>query len=542
MNRIVPFLTAFIFAGSLGILPANPQNARNPIIHADVPDVSVIRVDDTYYMSSTTMHMSPGLPIMKSKDLVNWEMLNYAYDRLGENDSLNLENGRSAYGQGSWASSLRHHDGVYYVSTFSSTTGKTYIFSTNDIENEPWQKISFEPALHDSSLFFDDDGKVYMLWGAGSLRLVELKEDLTGIKEGGFNEVVIQNASAPAGDNIMLAAEGSQLFKRFGRYYLFNITWPRGGMRTVVLHRADKITGPWEGRLGLQDQGIAQGGMIDTPDGDWYAYLFQDHGAVGRIPHLVPMKWEDGWPVLGVDGKVPMKLNLPASTGLVPGIVDSDEFERTKGERALPLVWQWNHNPDNEHWSLMERPGYLRITTGRVDDNILSARNMLTQRTIGPECTGTTSLDISGLKDGDFAGLCLLQQNYGLVGVKAGSDFKQIVMVKGSAPRRRRSRGRQQESSGASPSDAIVEAVPLKQDTVYLRAVCDFRDRTDKARFYYSLDGESWTAIGDELEMRYTLPHFMGYRFGLFNYATKETGSRADFDYFHITDKMLSSD
>jgi len=539
LKQIVPLLTAFIIVGSLGILPANAQNARNPIIHADVPDVSMIRVGDTCYMSSTTMHMSPGLPIMKSKDLVNWELLNYAYDRLGENDALNLENGRSAYGQGSWASSLRYHDGVYYVSTFSSTTGKTYIFSTPDIENEPWQENSFEPSLHDSSLFFDNDGKVYMLWGAGSLRLVELKEDLTGIKEGGINEVVIQNASAPAGENIMLGAEGSQLFKHNGRYYLFNITWPRGGMRTVVLHRADKITGPWEGRLGLQDQGVAQGGMIETPDGDWYAYLFQDHGAVGRIPYLVPLKWEDGWPVLGVYGKVPVDLKLPASKGLIPGIVDSDEFERTKGERALPLVWQWNHNPDNEHWSLTERPGYLRITTGRIVHNIMSARNMLTQRTIGPKCTGTTSVDVSGLQDGDFTGLCLLQQNYGVVGVKRDGDSKQIVMVKGSAPRRGPRRGRRQESNHASPTDAVVETVPLEQETVYVRAVCDFRDRTDKAQFYYSLDGESWTAIGDELEMRYTLPHFMGYRFGLFNYATTEAGGRADFDYFRITDEML---
>ena len=538
MKQIVLFLTAFVFGGSLGMLSAEAQNARNPIIHADVPDISMIRVGDTYYMSSTTMHMSPGLPIMKSKDLVNWEMLNYAYDRLGENDALNLENGRNAYGQGSWASSIRYHDGVFYVSTFSSTTGKTYIFSTSDIENEPWKEISFEPSLHDSSLFFDDDGKVYMLWGVGSLRLVELKEDLTGIKEGGFNEVVIQNASAPAGDNIMLGAEGSQLFKHDGKYYLFNITWPRGGMRTVVLHRADKITGPWEGRLGLQDQGVAQGGMIDTPDGNWYAYLFQDHGAVGRIPYLVPMKWEDGWPVLGEDGKVPMELNLPASKGLIPGIVDSDEFERTKDERALPLVWQWNHNPDNEHWSLTERPGYLRITTGRVDDNIMSARNMLTQRTIGPECTGTISIDVSGLKDGDFAGLSLLQQNYGVVGVKADGDSKQIVMVKGTGPQLRRGRGRRQNSDSNSSPEEVIEAVHLEQDTVYLRAVCDFHNRTDKARFYYSLDGESWTAIGDELEMRYTLPHFMGYRFGLFIYATKEAGGQADFDYFRLSDQI----
>jgi beta-xylosidase len=538
MKQTVVLLTAFIISGSFGIPPANAQNARNPIICADVPDVSMIRAGDTYYMSSTTMHMSPGLPIMKSKDLVNWELLNYAYDRLGENDALNLENGRSAYGQGSWASSLRCHKGMYYVSTFSSTTGRTYIFSTPNIENEPWREISFEPSLHDSSLFFDDDGKIYVLWGAGRLRLVELKEDLTGIKEGGFNEVVIQNASAPAGDNIMLRAEGSQLFKHDGRYYLFNITWPRGGMRTVVLHRAEAITGPWEGRLGLQDQGVAQGGMIETPAGDWYAYLFQDHGAVGRIPYLVPMRWEHGWPVLGVDGKVPMKLNLPASKGLIPGIVESDEFERAKDEPALPLVWQWNHNPDNEHWSLTGRPGYLRIITGRVDDNIMSARNMLTQRTIGPECTGTISIDMSGLKDGDFAGLCLLQQNYGVVGVKSDSDSKQIVMVKGTGPQRRRGRGRRQDSNNSSPRETVVEAVPLEQDTVYLRAVCDFRNRTDKARFYYSLDGESWTAIGDELEMRYTLPHFMGYRFGLFIYATKEAGGQADFDYFRLSGQI----
>jgi beta-xylosidase len=135
----------------------------------------------------------------------------------------------------------------------------------------------------------------------------------------------------------------------------------------------------------------------------------------------------------------------------------------------------------------------------------------------------------------------LLQQNYGVVGVKADGSAKQIVMVRGSAPRRVRGRGRRQESNGDSLSDAVVDAVPLEQDTVYLRAVCDFRDRTDKARFYYSLDGESWTAIGEELQMRYTLPHFMGYRFGLFNYATKEASGRADFDYFHITDEMLSN-
>ncbi|MFW5755511.1 MAG: glycoside hydrolase 43 family protein, partial [Tangfeifania sp.] len=280
------------------------NRAKNPIIHADVPDMSMVRVGDTYYMSSTTMHMSPGVPIMKSKDLVNWEIVNYCYETLDDVDALNLESGKNAYGSGSWASCIRYHNGTYYVSTFASTTNKTYIWSTKDIENGPWEKISFSPSYHDHTIFFDDDGKVYMIWGVGRLMMVELKEDLSGVKEG-TERVLIENASEPAGDNIMLPAEGSQLFKVNGKYYLFNITWPRGGMRTTIIHRANEITGPWESRLALQDRGVAQGGLIDTPDGDWYAYLFRDYGSVGRIPYLVPVTWEDDWPVLGTDGKVP---------------------------------------------------------------------------------------------------------------------------------------------------------------------------------------------------------------------------------------------
>src|SRR5688572_16268223 len=231
------------------------QRAKNPIIFADVPDLSMIRVGDTYYMSSTTMHMSPGLPIMSSKDLVNWKLVTYCYDTLVSNDEMNLNNGKFTYGRGSWASCIRYHKGTYYVTTFSATSGRTHVYTTKNIEKGPWKSTSFKPSLHDHSLFFDDDGRVYMIYAAGKLRLVELNADLSGIKPGTTEQVIIENASAPAGNNINLQAEGSQLFKVNGKYYLFNITWPRGGMRTVVIHRADKITGPWEGKLGLQDLG-----------------------------------------------------------------------------------------------------------------------------------------------------------------------------------------------------------------------------------------------------------------------------------------------
>jgi len=521
MNKSLLRIAALSLGAVAFLNAAEPSNhAVNPIIYADVPDMAMIRVGDTYYMSSTTMHMSPGLPIMKSKDLVSWELVSYAYDILSDADELSLNNGKSSYGRGSWASSIRFHQGMFYVTTFAQTTGKTHIYSTRDIEKGPWKVSSFKPALHDHTLFFDDDGRVYMLYGGGNLRLVELNEDVTGLKPGGFDQVVITNASAVAGPNIGLNAEGSQLLKHDGKYFLFNITWPRGGMRTVIVHRADKITGPYEGRVALQDKGVAQGSLIDTPRGEWFAYLFRDSGAVGRIPYLVPVKWEDGWPFIGMDGMVPEALNLPPGEGLMPGIVASDEFERRAGEPALPLVWQWNHNPDNSLWSLSARPGFLRLTTGRVAPHFLAARNTLTQRTFGPESTVTTSVEVSNLKDGDVAGLALLQQNYGLVGVKADSGTNYLVMV-----------------NAGSGRAAEVEHVPLNQVKVYLKAECDFKTRADKARFYFSLDGQSWTGIGTELKMSYTIPHFMGYRFGLFNFATKTPGGFADFDYLRLSDK-----
>ena len=525
MNTFFKCLTLCVGMAAAGIQTSVAQKAPEPlpVVFADVPDLAMIRVGDTYYMSSTTMHMNPGLPIMKSKDLVNWQLVGYAYQTLGENDDLNLVGKKNAYGKGSWASSLRYHNGTYYVTTFSSTTGKTYIFTSKDIEKGPWVEHSFKPSLHDHSLVFDDDGKIYMISGGGKLNIVELKEDLSGIKPE-TQRVLIENASFPAnGNGRGLNAEGSQLFKVNGKYYLFNISWPNGGVRTAIIHRADKITGPWEGRVGFQDLGVAQGGLVDNAKGEWFAYLFRDYGSVGRAPYILPVKWVDGWPVIGDNGKFPADLKLPASKSLIPGLVNSDEFTRKKGEPALPLVWQWNHNPVNDKWSVTERKGYLRLTTSRIDSNVLQARNTLTQRTFGPTSSGVTSIDVSNMKDGDYAGLLLLQKKYEWVGVKATATGKAIVVGDGQ---------------GAKEIEAAN--IPITQKVVYFKADCDFTNRTDKAYLYYSLDGKVWTQIGNMLKMSYTLPHFMGYRFGLFNYATKTTGGSVDFDYFRISDKITA--
>jgi len=185
------------------------------------------------------------------------------------------------------------------------------------------------------------------------------------------------------------------------------------------------------------------------------------------------------------------------------------------------LVWQWNHNPDNRLWSVTERKGFLRLKTGRIDTSFLLARNSLTQRTIGPVCAGTVMLDASNMKDGDFAGLGLLQKNYGLVGVRVEGNSTSIVMMNAGTGR---------------PSEA--QSLPLAQKTVYFKAECDFTDKKDVAVFYYSLDGKTWMPVGTPLKMAYTIPQFIGYRFALFNYATKTTGGAADFDFFHIADSI----
>ena len=524
MNRpilalLVVLVLASVAAQPLQAAPANP--AHNPIIWADVPDIAMIRVGKTYYMSSTTMHMCPGIPIMESTDLVNWRMASYAYNTLADNEAMRLENGKDAYGKGSWASSLRFHDGVFYASTFSYTSGYTHIYSTRDPERGPWKETSFEPALHDNSLFFED-GRVYMVYGGGRITLTELKPDLSGIKPGGVNKVLIENVNNVFGTDLGgLNGEGSQLFKINGRYYLFNIASPGSRWaRSVIVHRADKIDGPYEGRIVLDDRGIAQGGLIDTPEGKWYAYLFKDNGAVGRVPYLVPVTWKDGWPVLGENGKAPMTLDIPAGGQGVSGasgIVASDEFNRRPGDPNLPLAWQWNHNPEPRYWSLAKRPGYLSFVTSRIVSTLPEARNTLTQRTFGPRSSATTSIDVSGMKDGDYAGIAAFQKRYGFVGVKMSGGARSLVMM-----------------SADSDTPEEVASVPLSGKTVHLKVECEFDPAPEVARFSYSLDGRTWTPLGRPSALKYTVPHFMGYRFALFYYSTKTAGGRVDFDYFRI--------
>ncbi|MEH7177037.1 glycoside hydrolase family 43 protein [Neobacillus vireti] len=490
----------------------------NPIMWADVPDVDVIRVGTVYYMVSTSMHTLPGCPIMKSENLADWEIIGYVFDTLEENDAHNLMDGKNIYGQGSWAASLRYHNETFYVCFSSNDMDRFYMYQTKDIESGEWKRSTFEGKLHDPALFFDEN-KVFIIYGCGDIRITELIEDATAIKPGGVNQLLLVTEK----ENIGLRCEGCHAYKIDGQYYLLFIEWTTNGnrRRRQICYRSDQLLGEYERKVIFDDdmeyhnKGIAQGAIFDTPDHEWYAMLFQDHDAVGRIPYVLSVNWEDGWPMIGIDGKAPRKLelNMP-STSRWP-LVISDDFDHK--ENKLALNWQWNHNPDNNLWSFTKRPGYLRLETGHLANSVLYARNTLTQRTEGPSCIGITMMEISNMKPGDHAGLVALQNSFGTVGIKTEENECYVVMC----------------VNIGDGSEEVVEMIPFSGNRIFVKVEFNFEDSLDLAEFFYSEDGENWCKVGCPLKMKYTLDHFMGYRIGLFNYATTKIGGFVDFAYFH---------
>ena len=508
------------------------QVAINPLTYTDIPDPDIIRVGEDYYMVSTTMYFCPGAPIMHSRDLVHWEIVNYVYDVIEDDDIYNLRDGKNAYGKGQWATTLRYNDGVYYALFVANDQHKTYIYRTQDIVNGPWERSAVieDYFMHDASLLFDD-GRLWVVWGNGELHLVELEPDGTGVKAGAEEMLLID--SPREGWN--LRAEGSHFYHIGDYYYVLEIDWPREKPRTATVWRSKSIEGPYEskvvlqGTLGGRSDGIAQGPIIDTPAGDWYAVQFQDHGAVGRIPCIQPVTWVDGWPMMGADG-IPLEevtVNLPAQGK--DYVWDNDEFDSEK----LALVWQWNHKAP-EGWSLTERPGWMRLRAAKAT-GLADARGTLTQRTVGPRCISETLLDVSGMNPGDEAGLCAFQSHSGRIGVRIAPDGTRSVILHETG--RSFSRGADGRPVIELLDDDIL-TVPMEGDLVWLRIRYVFTpqeegDEPDTAFFSYSFDGSNWTEADFALKMRFTLDYFTGYRSGLYNFSTLSEGGTADFDWFH---------
>lgn len=501
----------------------------NPIIRLDYPDPEVIRVEDTYYMISTTMHFMPGGAILRSYNLKDWELLTYLYDILGDTPEEMLDGG-NIYGKGMWAPTMRYHKGRFYILFVANNTHKTYLFTSDNIMG-PWKKSYVEGFYHDASLFFDDDDRKYIIYGNKTIYLTELNDTLTAPKEGGLHRVIVEDKDHPG-----LGYEGTHFYKINGRYYAFFIHSLRDRwFRTEACFYSDSLEGEFTGGdvlacdMNYRGSGVAQGGIVDTPDGKWYGILFQDRGAVGRLPVLVPVKFEDGKPVFGVDGNIPEEIE---TTDLKPGykyeaLYSSDDFDYEpdeSGKVALKKVWQWNHNPDNKLWSVTERKNALRLHSGRLCDNVLESINTLTQRTYDPYSEAVVTVDASALKEGDYAGICAFQGLFAALSVtKTGDGFKLVMHGKAPVPGAR-------PGDDNEPVEEVFEEVLTDSPVVTLKCTFDC-EKGDVVNMYYKKNDE-WIHIGKKKEMQFRLDHFTGCRYGLYYYSREKTGGYADFMKF----------
>ena len=478
----------------------------NPILMADVPDPDVIRVDDTYYMINTTMHFMPGGEILRSYDLINWEHETYVFDTIDGTPAQKLEGDLNIYGKGMWAGTIRHHEGTFYVAFSCNDTKKTYLYRSKDIKG-PWKRNIIEGFYYDMSLLFDGK-RAFVVHGNTEVYLTELNSDLTGPAEGGISRLIVKDP-----DPKILGYEGSHLYEIDGRYYLFLIhSLPDRWMRTEALYVSDSLEGEFRGgeiyceSLSDRPDGLAQGGIVEGPNGDHHAVLFRDNGALGRIPVVVPVtKTEEGFTF-----KKPSKCIENTSTRpdhVYKPLAGSDDFKADpdKDSFGFKSLWQFNHEPDLSLIRRDEEKGEVYVRTAKVTDKVTQAKNMLTQRTLGPLCSAEVTVDASRLKEGDTAGLMLLQGKYSYVGITVKDGTYYAVM----------------DAAGETR-----EEIPA-DDKIRLRAECDFTDGKDEVRYF-----ANGRAIGEPFHMEFTLEHFTGARFALFVYSKKEAGGEAGFSDF----------
>ncbi|MHA6297486.1 glycoside hydrolase family 43 protein [Devosia sp. CAU 1758] len=513
----------------------------NPLFYEEFSDPDIIRVGADFYMTGTTMHTMPGLPVLHSTDLVNWTLLSYAFDTLDLGPEFRLDGGE-IYGQGIWAPCIRFRNGLFYI--FSNVNKhKTQIYTATDPRG-PWTHSEAEYNYHDLTIFFDDDGRSYVVWGYRNLKIAELDDSLRRVIPGTERDLTPPES---------LMGEGAHFYKVDGKY-LITSAWFAGRMR-MPCARADHLHGPWEinpaisidedfglmegykirdasipftldppfeivqpnpaanGRLNLH-----QGGIVDTPNGEWWAWSMMDYNSLGRLTCLSPVTWQDGWPYFGLPGnlgRTPRTWVKPATALPSEIAVPWPSRDDTFGGPTLNPLWQWNHVPVSGKWSLAERPGHLRLHAMPASD-FWRARNSLTQRAIGPVSTVTARLDGAGLRPGDVAGLGLLGMPWRWIGLAHTGSGLELQLF--------------------DYQTGYTKTAAFSGTEIWLRAECDFL--TEEARFSYSTDGQHFQKLGERMIMIFQLKTFQGIRHALFAYnAEGKEGGYADFNDFVVHER-----
>jgi beta-xylosidase len=526
----------------------------NPLFYDEFSDPDIIRVGDDYYLAGTTMHSVPGLVILHSKDLVNWENISYCFDRFDfPEDKFALKNHQEIYGQGIWAPCIRYANGQFYI--FSNINGKGLQCYTSEKIEGPWKHHNMQGNIYDLGVLFDDDGKIYAIHKYGEVHCTELKPDMSGPVEGSDRVII------PDGNGI---GEGHHIYKIDGMYYLISTDYSPNG-RTLC-SRSKSIWGPYETRVITADEtygyhgagrtqvprgtkyrigedgtkfGVMpasqdatgcdnahQGGIVQAKNGTWWALFMQDFHSIGRTVCLMPMTWVDGWPMVGLKGnlgRAPRTWYKPDTQLGCYAIGEGAQYIRAPYDRnedfngqQLGRVWQWNHNPDDKMWSL--KGGRLRLNS-MPSEQLMWARNTLTQRVIGPKSVATVELYVKGMKDGDVAGLGNINVPCSWIGiVKQGKNLTLRCF--------------EQMTNDTIDADGVV--ADLQSATkIHLRMIGDYDN--DQAQYAYSLDGENFQTIGRMMPLSYQLITFQGSRHALFAYNIKgRNGGYAEFDNFTV--------
>ena len=548
----------------------------NPLFYDEFSDPDILRVGDDYYLAGTTMHTVPGLVILHSKDLVNWENISYCFDRFDfDDDAFSLKNHKEIYGQGVWAPAIRYANGQFYV--FTNINGKgLQCYTSKDIRG-PWKHHNMQGRIYDLSVLFDDDGKIYAIHGYGEVKCTELKADMSGpIEE--TERTIIPEGSA--------VGEGHHMYKINGMYYLISTDYRPNG-RTLC-SRSKSIWGPYETititadetfgyhaasltqvpegeqyrighdgtKFGIPEvdkdatacTNIHQGGIVEDQSGQWWALLMMDFHSIGRTVTLAPITWKDGWPMLGLEGN----LGRAPRTWLKPQIEvrgekqevrdyaagsfapydRSDDFNYSLTSHHSPLtskklkpIWQWNHNPDDKMWSLNN--GRLRLNTMPAEQ-LMWARNTLTQRVIGPTSVTTVELYTKGMKDGDVSGLGNINVPCSWIGIVKGGKVKGAKGGKDVYTLR---------CFEQATNDTIDVPLSLPNGKIWLRCNGDYDN--DQAQYAYSTDGTTYHSLGRMMPLSYQLISFQGSRHALFAFNHKgQKGGYAEFDNFTVEEPM----
>jgi beta-xylosidase len=498
-----------------------PSTFQNPVIWQDLPDLEVIRVGETYYYTASSFHYSPGAPLLRSYDLVNWEYVGHSVPVLDFDSSYDLS-GKRSYVNGIWASSLRYrqsNDTFYWIGCMHNVGGG-YMFTATSAQG-PWTKHAV-PCYYDVGLLIDDDDTMYVAYGNTTISVAQLSKD-------GFSQIKSQKVFDSPTD--IGALEGSRFYKIDGSYYIFVTQYANG---EYVLRSTSGPFGPYTlqkfaVRLPFSVAGAGasphQGGIVETQNGDWYYMAFNDSYPAGRIPVLAPMTWSNGWPSVtlvnnGWGSSYPFP-NLPCGAGQVKPMTGTDTFAGA----ALEPHWEWNHNPDNTKWSA---GGGLTLQTVTVTNDFYAARNTVTRRMLGPTSTGTIELDYGEMKDGDVAGLAALRDSSAWIGVKRAGGAYKVAMVSNLTL---------DSSWNTSSTGTEVANASISGGKIWLRIIGNVRTDSGggQAKFYYSTDGSQFTQLGSAFTMKKEWQFFLGYRYAIFNYATQALGGAVKVSSFQLT-------